>query len=275
MSPMQLLIIGRGWSGEYIAELASQLKWTFASTTTNGRNGTIPFVFDPASSDLSPFKALPEAETIVITFPLVQASGTLAFLNGYAQTHPNTQSKTILLGSTRPWTVPLESKKPWISVQDPIDPQADPARSSAEDALLQKGGSVLNLSGLWGGTRQPSNWISRIASSQDALASRTSVHLVHGIDVARAVIALAKDFTPGQRWIITDERVYDWWDLIGAWGNEDQKKWVSNLMDLNSVNALPRSPLELGRCLSSREFWKRFGISPLVCRVDQEPSAKI
>jgi len=48
-----------------------------------------------------------------------------------------------------------------------------------------------------------------------------SVHLVHGRDVARAIIAIHKQWekTQGQRWMLTNERVYDLWDLASRFGN--------------------------------------------------------
>lgn len=47
-----------------------------------------------------------------------------------------------------------------------------------------------------------------------------SLHLIHGDDVARAVLAVhhAFDKAAGQRWLLTDGRIYDWWDLASAWG---------------------------------------------------------
>lgn len=65
---------------------------------------------------------------------------------------------------------------------------------------------------------------------------KTSIHMVHGFDVARAIMAVRDQFNlaVGSRWIVTDGRVYvscidmfflnfffiryDWWDLASAWG---------------------------------------------------------
>jgi hypothetical protein len=45
--------------------------------------------------------------------------------------------------------------------------------------------------------------------------------MIHGHDVARAILAVHAHPTraTGERWILTDNRVYDWWDLASAWGN--------------------------------------------------------
>lgn len=65
------------------------------------------------------------------------------------------------------------------------------------------GGTVLNLSGLWGGARHPKNWMDRVAATKEQLASKTSLHLIHGLDVARAIIAVHQNFSKakGQRWV--------------------------------------------------------------------------
>ena len=45
-----------------------------------------------------------------------------------------------------------------------------------------------------------------------------SLHMIHGLDVARAILAVHAEFSKaqGQQWIITDGSVYDWWDLGSA-----------------------------------------------------------
>lgn len=75
------------------------------------------------------------------------------------------------------------------------------ARAVAEDELLALGGCVLNLSGLWGGARQPRSWIDRVAATKGQLAGKTSLHMVHGVDVARGVVAVSRAFTAGERWV--------------------------------------------------------------------------
>lgn len=116
--------------------------------------------------------------------------------------------------------------------------------------------------------------------------------MIHGIDVARAILAVHEQFpkASGQRWLLTDGRVYDWWDLASAWGSgptsstesdptstqsdpsEDrgpQASWVVSLMRETGVRALPRSNESLGRALDSREFWETFGLTPLKGRMEE------
>ena len=120
------------------------------------------------------------------------------------------------------------------------------------------------------------------------------MHLIHGWDLARAVLSIHADFlkASGQRWILTDGRVYDWWDLASAWGSNPsitgtsqavqdqgdrseegrgaQPRWVRELMEEQDVRALPRNIDQLGRALDSRDFWVQFGLSPLKARLDSE-----
>ena len=101
--------------------------------------------------------------------------------------------------------------------------------------------------------------------------------MIHGEDVARAILAVHAQVSKstGQRWLLTDGRVYDWWDLASAWGSgpseEDrgpQPVWVQELMQEAGVRALPRDVELLQRALDSREFWSTFGISPVRGRLE-------
>ena len=102
--------------------------------------------------------------------------------------------------------------------------------------------------------------------------------MVHGADVARAVVGVyrKREDMVGKRWLVTDLRVYDWWDLIQDWGAEVQRRaaerggpeaaaaleytrWVGELMVEGGVRSLPRAPEALGRVLDSRAFWEAIG----------------
>ena len=115
--------------------------------------------------------------------------------------------------------------------------------------------------------------------------------MIHGIDVARAILAVHSNFSKaqGQRWILTDGRIYDWWDLASAWGSNPlnkptdrwesgvstiqecgpQAKWVRELMAEMGVRALPRNVELLGRALDSRDFWDEFNLSPIRARLEE------
>ncbi|KAI9014648.1 hypothetical protein BC832DRAFT_528354 [Gaertneriomyces semiglobifer] len=267
MPPVHVLILGLGWTGDYLASLLTAENISYASTTTTGRDNTISFNYDPTLDDPTPFQTLPVAQYIVITFPIRGTDAATRFLSFYTQTHQDTHSSYILLGSTRPWTPSPDTTSVWMDRHTPPNPTLDTPRQSAESVFLSSNHCVLNLAGLWGGQRNPRNWVSRIGPTKDLLETKGSVHLVHGHDVAAAILAVIKDFT-GERWLVTDMRVYDWWDLAAAWGRDGQDRWVVELMERHGVRALPRPVELLGRAIDTRDFWIRFGISPKYPRVD-------
>ncbi|KAJ3063645.1 hypothetical protein HDU98_000550 [Podochytrium sp. JEL0797] len=273
---VSLLILGLGWTGTYVSSLCIQQGVSSAGTTRDGRNGSVRFEFDPSSNDASPFTALPVAATILITFPLLSADAAHKITAFYTQTHPLVTPRWILLGSTGNFTPSHPTTDPWCDRHTPLSSLAD--RNKGESALLERfpqSATVLHLAGLFDATsRNPRNFISRIAATKDAVSQRKSVHYIHGIDVARAVLAVHANFQPGQhRWIITNLRVFDWWDfLLGAvptgWDLEKQGPpphwvWIGELMVETGVKALPRSVHELQKGITSREFWEVHGLLPI------------
>lgn len=154
--------------------------------------------------------------------------------------------------------------------------------------LIELGGCVMNLAGLYGGSRQPKNWVGRVAKTKEQLAGKGALHLIHGRDVARGVVGVVKSSIGdgqaklfGRRWIVADGVSYDWWTLVWNWmgqsgaeaqedGTDEEKNqekskyrsWVLELMEEQNVKALPRDTELLGRKLDSRGFWRAIGIAP-------------
>lgn len=105
----------------------------------------------------------------------------------------------IQLGSTGIWSIPNQDL--WVtrhSKYDTLD-----TRAIAEDELMKLGGCVLDLAGLWGGQRQVKHWLDRVAKTKEQLSEKKSLHMIHGEDVARAIVAVHKKFGPasGQRFV--------------------------------------------------------------------------
>jgi hypothetical protein len=176
---------------------------SYAATTTTGRDNTIPFKFDPSSGDAEPYKRLPAAQTVIITFPLVGHTQSKTIVGLYRSVH-GAKNNWVQLGSTG-----IFNKLPdgWSDDNAPYD--KEDKRAIAEDELLSLHGCVLNLCGLYGGERVPARWLPRIVQSKDDVRKRGAVHFIHGEDVARAIIATHRKFTPGKRWIVADLRVYE------------------------------------------------------------------
>ncbi|KAF9459974.1 hypothetical protein BDZ94DRAFT_1311931 [Collybia nuda] len=313
-TPIDILILGAGWTSTFLTPLCDVRSITYAATTRSGRDSTIPFTFIPLSEDPVPYSLLPDAHTVLITFPIEVpgASECLVRLYRESRTPGTWMSKKgatsfIQLGTSGIWdgtrkklkdpgTAFQHTPKP-ISVAhkwyDRLTPHAATPRAIAEDELLKLSPetptTVLNLAGLWGGSRDMRNWVGRVAPSKEVLRNKGSIHMLHGTDLARAILAVHSNFSKasGERWLITDGRVYDWWDLASAWGaptviddSEHRRegdavrgphaRWVQELMKESGVRALPRDVEALGRALDSREFWEVFGLSPIKARLERE-----
>ncbi|KAK3377052.1 hypothetical protein B0T24DRAFT_620379 [Lasiosphaeria ovina] len=307
MEELDLLILGAGWTATFLIPLLRARNIQFAATTSDGRavagSPTIAFRFDAAAPDQSAIAALPRARYVLVTFPLVGAGPSRLLVDTYEATHrrhhhgsDSSRFRFIQLGSTGVWQGQGQSQAasngdgPWLTRRSPYN--AGDKRAVAEDELLALGGCVLELAGLWGGARDPRNWVGRVAATKDTVRGKTSLHLIHGVDVARAIAAVVAggddawaSAAAGQRWMLTDGFVYDWWALLAGWADvavsagegegedEDDKqpteqaRWVYELMVEEGVRALPRSMERLGRCYDSREFWATFGLAPLKARV--------
>lgn len=272
---VDLLILGAGWTSQFLIPLLQSSSISYAATTTTGHPSygtpTLPFRFDPTSNDLAPYSTIPSAKTVLVTFPLTGANQSKQIVSLYRRVHGDA-NQWIQLGSTGIFTAPL-----WNDHNSPYDKENP--RAIAEDELLGLKGSVLNLAGLYGGERNPRSWVVRVAKTKAEVKAKKALHLIHGEDVARAIIGVHKKFTPGKRWLLTDLRVNDWWDLIQSWGPEVQSKadqkgeqldyarWVGELLVEEGIRSLPRSVESLGRVLDSRAFWSEIDVWPIKGRI--------
>ncbi|KAI8943238.1 hypothetical protein NX059_001260 [Plenodomus lindquistii] len=269
MKEVDILILGAGWTSTFLIPELEREKISYAATTTTARDNTIPFKFIPDSGNAEEYKRLPAAKTVLITFPLVGHTQSKTIVGLYRSIH-GAHNNWVQLGSTGIFN---QLPNDW-STDDSAYDKHD-ARAIAEDELLQLHGCVLNLSGLYGGARVPRTWLPRLGKSKDDVRKRGAVHFIHGEDVARAIVATHRKFTPGKRWIIADLRVYDWYDLImsfsamtetdGPEAKETAQQfatWVGELMEEEGIRALPREMSVLGRKLDSRGFWNHHGVWP-------------
>lgn len=285
MQEHHLLILGAGWTATFLIPLLRARKLSFAATTRDGRKvagaETIAWSFDPdedgsVSAQKSQFAKLPLAQNVLITFPLNGTGQSKKLVKGYQAANKGKDIHFIQLGSTGVWQI--EQKSYWVDRSSPYNKEN--SRAIAEDELLGLDGCVLNLAGLWGGERQPKTWVGRVAKSKEDVKGKKSLHMVHGQDVARGVLAATGQWkdAKGQRWMLTDGFVYDWWALMAGWADvtQDDVKdeepsefatWVYELMLEEDVKALPRSMETLGRCYDSREFWRTFDLVPLKARI--------
>jgi hypothetical protein len=205
---VDILILGAGWTSTFLIPLLKKEGITYAATTTTGRDGTYKFKFEDNGNNeignedsLEQYKALPDAKTILVTFPLRGKHQSSHLVASYTKTHNSetTQYQFIQLGSTGIFSIP--NQELWVTRHSKYDKSN--SRAIAEDELMTLGGCVLDLAGLWGGDRQPKNWIDRVAATKAQLKEKTSLHMVHGEDVARGIIAVHQNFrdASGQRFV--------------------------------------------------------------------------
>ncbi|KAI8069077.1 uncharacterized protein B0P05DRAFT_573542 [Gilbertella persicaria] len=261
---LPMLILGLGWTGQFLAELLVSLQLNYAATTRDGRNNTIQWSMPSVCQDID-VSSLPFAKTVLVTFPVMQPECMSALMDAYETKH---QAKTqwILLSSTRPFNSNPADR------HTPLDRSKDTGRMGAEDVVIKHGGSVLHLAGLWGGQRQPKNWVPRFPT-QEAIRNKLlarQLHLIHGKDVARSIVAVHDQFKPGERWIVTDNGCYDWIKLFLVWGSEEQIAIARDLAahDETCHQALGSGSLEeivarggVKPRLDSSEFWETFGLN--------------
>lgn len=286
---VDVLLLGSGWTGTFLIPLLHQnhLRYTYTSRSppdTNEDRHRIQFqLTDPVTrQSLTP---LPRASTVVIIFPIKNLEQVDDLVREYQELHGPT--RWIQLGSTGIWGPGRSSSSSPFDTSNP--------RAAAEQRLLDitslaasrtpGTAAVLNLAGLYGAQRQPKNFASRLGASKELLSVKGSVHFVHGSDVARAILLLHQSNHAGwgRRWIVSDTKVYDWWQLFRFLrpvlpdhpndSPQTAQRWVHELLKENHIHTLPRPiaesagqnlPRYLDRALEGHEFWELFDTKPSV-----------
>lgn len=87
-TPVELLILGAGWTSTFLIPLLEFNNVPFAATSRDGRQGTIPFNFDPSSENNEQYNHLPDATTVLITFPVTE--NVKALVDGYQTARTDT-----------------------------------------------------------------------------------------------------------------------------------------------------------------------------------------
>lgn len=92
----EMLILGSGWTSQFLKPVLEEEHISFVCTSTTGRSSTIPFKFngerEQSDQDLDAFKRLPNAKTVVIMFPLRGPDCSRRLVEAYRNTHTDTQA---------------------------------------------------------------------------------------------------------------------------------------------------------------------------------------
>ncbi|KAI7865156.1 hypothetical protein BDF14DRAFT_1730850 [Spinellus fusiger] len=264
-SALPILILGLGWTGQFLVELLHSLQIGFAGTTRDGRQNTIRWSMPCEPNWSSNATGLPAAQTVLITFAINEPECMTRLMDIYEAEHGPPQ--WILLSSTRPFNGTPSTR------HGPMDPTKGIERAGAEKVILSRGGTVLHLAGLWGALRQPRGWVPRFPTSESIRQKLLvrQLHLIHGKDVARAIVAVHMQFQKGQRWIVSDGGCYDWIRIFLQWGSEAQIEMARKLAidDHACHKALGDGSLEeivarggVMPRLDPKEFWDTFKLQP-------------
>jgi hypothetical protein len=138
---LQVLILGLGWTGQFLQELFIDQNVPYAATTRDGRNGTIQWTLTPTPN----VSVLPLAQTVLVTFPVLSADTIRQLMDSY--TAEKGPTNWILLSSTRIYSADPSDR------HTPPDASKDTGRLPAENEVIKNKGTVLHLSGLWGDQR--------------------------------------------------------------------------------------------------------------------------
>lgn len=265
--PHDVLVLGVGWTGNYLIKACASAGLNCIGTTRDGRDGTVKFAFGRDRPG-----ELPDARLIVVTFPLLGAKQVDElygeYIEGVKASFDRKETKWILLGSSRAFEGLGATRDDKF-----LNRSVLPDRTEAEDESIKKyGGTVLNLAGLWGGERQPRRFLQSVfGPNGERVISAFSLHLIHGTDIARLILKirekmLSKEGLEPGRWLVTDREVYDEWQLglWEGWTNEATQEAIRKTMKEQGIPELPRPKDQLKRWLDTSELWERFGIKPKV-----------
>lgn len=100
---VEILVLGAGWTFTFLLPLLEKESVRYAATSTTGRDDTIPFRFDSDSDNIEPFKTLPTATTVLITFPLTGHGQATKLVDLYTRS----RSSVVTEGAGPPPDVPF------------------------------------------------------------------------------------------------------------------------------------------------------------------------
>lgn len=211
--PVSILLLGSGWTSKFVVPLLSARAISFARTrrSPTPEEPALPFHLT-ASTDARGCQHLPRASLVVILFPL-SPSLVRQLVEAYERGTGCTPA-WLALGSTGAWS------KAGVCTSD-MAIASTSERAQAENVLLElhdaqrRAIAVLNLSGLYGAERNPVNFAKRACETREKVRCKTSLHLVHGQDVARAIVGMYDSLASGKagqreklwgrRWIVTGQ----------------------------------------------------------------------
>jgi dTDP-4-dehydrorhamnose reductase len=207
----QLLILGSGYTGRFVAaEASGQARIVLATSRDPDRQlKHIPesqrLTFDLARADT--WTNVPASADLIWCFP----AAPVELVRAFAKTLSAPPRRLVVLGSTSAYDGKDPSTvypPPWIDESAPIDLRKP--RVQGEEYLRQEHGAiVLRVAGIYGPGRNPLEWI----RSGRVKPSRRYVNLIHVADLATICLRSLEAGTPGELYNISDGTPRTWADI--------------------------------------------------------------
>lgn len=199
----RLAVFGLGFIGRSLADRAVHSGMTVLGFSRRG--GPDGRAFDAGrDADLKWLRETVPPEPVdcaVVTFPPQQAAAD--FWPTLARCAP----RRILLGSTGVYQRAVDCSQPVLTEDTPLV-DVHP-RLSAERAFLQAGGIAVRLAGLFGGERNPTQWLRDGRVGYE----KRQANLVHRDDVVRVLLRLAAHERPSATYNVADGQRHTWREI--------------------------------------------------------------
>lgn len=103
---VDILILGAGWTSTFLIPLCDERKLTWAATSRSGRDSTVQFEFNPESDNSEAYQILPDAKTVLITFPIDKRGASEKLVKLYSKSRSIFGgTRFVQLGTTNMWGV--------------------------------------------------------------------------------------------------------------------------------------------------------------------------
>jgi nucleoside-diphosphate-sugar epimerase len=201
---MKLAVFGLGFIGRALADLAQLRGMTVLGFSRRGGAGRGE-AFDAArDADLKRLREglLGPVDCAVVTFPPQQAAADFWPILAHSA------SRRILLSSTGVYQRAFDCTQPVLTEDTPLVDSH--ARVPAERAFLESGGIAVRLAGLFGGERNPIQWLRDGRVGYE----KRQANLVHRDDVAQALLQLATHERPNTTYNVADGQRHTWREIV-------------------------------------------------------------
>ncbi|KAJ1680139.1 hypothetical protein EV182_000604 [Spiromyces aspiralis] len=272
---VELLVLGKGFVGQYVTQYCREMNISCAATTRDGRDGTIQWCLPESPSPSSSLSSaggvdagLPQARAVLLTFPIRQVE-TMDWLVTAYNSRCDSNVRWIYLGSTRAFTRVPSTRRTAPNFE------MDPQRLASEERMMKIHNGVV--------LKEPKHWPRFYKTTESMLCKirDPTLHLIHGMDVARAVVdCLLTRSEGGQRWLLSDGKVYDMLRIIARYPTDQTRQLLASAaeadpdavlgafgtLDIDWILTYGSDPTarqaKLTRRIDPDDFFLEFGFTP-------------